>query len=220
MSKKDCCNNPEKILLVEGFTEQRVIPELAEANGIEWERDDKHCVCIEESGGFANMVQPGFLSVKLKQSNVRCAGIIADANSDAESRFESIKNRCKRDFPTLPEKIEPDGLIRQNTEGKKLGIWLMPDNESHGMLETFLTYLIPSQQDKLVKYAKEARDKAKDMGAPFKDKHKDKAHIYTWLAWQDEPGRQLHQAVKEKVLAPRSPYADPFLRWFRNLFEV
>ncbi len=35
---------------------------------------------------------------------------------------------------------------------------------------------------------------ARSLGAPCIEAHVSKANIYTWLAWQDPPGRQLHQA--------------------------
>ena len=54
----------------------------------------------------------------------------------------------------------------------------------------------------------------------FKDVHKTKAVIHTWLAWQDEPGPQLHEAVKHRVLDPKKPESRAFVDWFRRLFGV
>ncbi len=61
---------------------------------------------------------------------------------------------------------------------------------------------------------------AKRNGAPFKDVHRTKAEIHTWLAWQDEPGKQLHQAVHHRVLDPAKPESRSFVNWFRQLFDV
>ncbi|WP_411729037.1 DUF3226 domain-containing protein [Pseudanabaena sp. UWO310] len=44
--------------------------------------------------------------------------------------------------------------------------------------------------------------------------------MYTWFAWQDPPGRQLHQAVKETVLDPKHPNAQKFVKWFRDLYGL
>jgi hypothetical protein len=41
---------------------------------------------------------------------------------------------------------------------------------------------------------------AKTKGAKFIDEHIDKAYIYSWLAWQKPPGRQLHNAIQEEIL--------------------
>lgn len=54
----------------------------------------------------------------------------------------------------------------------------------------------------------------------MKPTHHDKADIHTWLAWRDPPGRQLHDAVKQRILRPDSPHAAPFVRWFRRTFDV
>ena len=88
------------------------------------------------------------------------------------------------------------------------------------MMETFLKFLVPDPDDPILSFATKARDEAKSLGAPFKDAHADKAVIHTWLAWQDPPGRQLHDAIVQKILDPKSPHAAPFVRWFRSLYAV
>ena len=54
----------------------------------------------------------------------------------------------------------------------------------------------------------------------FKDTHIDKANIYTWLAWQNPPGRQIHQAIMERILNPQHPKAQVFITWFKNLYDL
>ncbi|MBD2171263.1 DUF3226 domain-containing protein [Anabaena sp. FACHB-709] len=46
-----------------------------------------------------------------------------------------------------------------------------------------------------------------------------KAKIHTWLTWQEEPGRQLHQAITYKILNPQHPKAQTFVKWFKTLYE-
>lgn len=101
----------------------------------------------------------------------------------------------------------------------------MPDNRTGGMLETFLAYMIRDQSQPLWKYTKEVVSQvsqSKEFQAPFKEAHIDKANIYTWLAWQKQPGRQLHQAIKEHILDPRYPHpkAEAFFHWFKSLYEL
>ena len=102
----------------------------------------------------------------------------------------------------------------------KFGIWMMPDNKRRGMLETFLAYMIPTEKEPLWTYAQEVVVEAKKRGAPFKQVLEDKACIYTWLAWQKKPGRQLHDAVKMKILDPKHPKAQMFVRWFKCLYDL
>ncbi|MCK4659658.1 MAG: hypothetical protein KAV82_09085 [Phycisphaerae bacterium] len=213
--------NPSKKLLVEGDEDKRVIPQLIEANGIRWgENRDTWIVELDQCDGFENMVKPGVIETELKASGLEVLGIIADANDNAGRRWESLRNRCRGSFPELPDELPATGLIHESETGLKLGVWLMPDNRSHGMMETFLTYLVPDDSNPVLKHAESARNEARVLGAPYKDVHADKAKIHTWLAWQDPPGRPLHNAVMERLLDPCSPHAAAFVRWFRSLFGM
>ena len=210
-----------KKLLVEGDEDKRVIPYLMEANGIPWgETADTRVVEIDPCGGFENMIKQGLIETELKASGLKALGIIADANENARQRWSSLRNRCLGSFPELPDDVPATGLIHENESGLKLGVWLMPDNRSHGMMETFLTYLVPDNNNPVLRYAESARDEARTLGAPYKDVQADKAKIYTWLAWQDPPGRPLHNAVMERLLDPRSVHAAAFVGWFRSLFGI
>ncbi len=96
----------------------------------------------------------------------------------------------------------------------------MPDNHSHGMLETFLLCLAPNPKDVLSDFAEKSCIEAQKIGAAFKASHLIKAKIHTWLAWQEEPGRQLHEAVKHHILKADCAYSKPFVDWFRRLYRV
>jgi len=61
---------------------------------------------------------------------------------------------------------------------------------------------------------------AREKGAKFKENHWDKANIYSWLAWQDPPERQLHQAVMQRILNPGDPKAQLFVNWFKALYDL
>ena len=210
-----------KRLLVEGREEERVIPELIEKNGIAWgNSEDSWPVKIDEFGGVEKLLKPGVIEAKLKSSGLSHLGILVDADDVLENRWAAIRDRCSRAFPNLPKAFPDSGIIVQNEPGLRLGVWIMPDNKTAGMLETFLGFLVPDTQDQLFVAAQESARNAKELGAPYLDTHVSKANIYTWLAWQDPPGRQLHQAVNQKILSPRSPHAQPFVSWFRQLYQI
>jgi hypothetical protein len=95
---------------------------------------------------------------------------------------------------------------------------MMPDNQGRGMLETFLSVMRPSGSDDLWQHAEGACAQATDLGAPFKEVHQNKAVLHTWLSWQDPPGRQLHEALRDRVLSDGSPLAKRFVAWFQRLF--
>ena len=217
MVRRSC----SKRLLVEGREEQRVIPELIEQNGVPWgETRETSIVFIDEFNGVDNLLKPGVIEAELKSSGLKQLGIVVDADDDLEKRWATIRSRCNQAFPELPKLFPSTGLIAENDAGIRVGVWIMPDNRSSGMLETFLGYLVPNTQDNVYIAAQRAVADARALGAPCIEAHVSKANIYTWLAWQDPPGRQLHQAVMEQILNPSSPFAQPFVSWFRKLYEL
>ena len=214
-------NRPKNKLLVEGAEDKRVIPELIEANGITWEPErGKYIVNIEPHGGIDNLLKPKLISTRLKRADLAALGLIVDADEEPISRWKSIRNVCLSSIPDLPESLPEEGLIHPTTIGPKFGVWMMPDNQMRGMLETFLAYMIRNEEEPLWKYACQTVTEAKNLGAPFKETHEDKANIYSWLAWQNPPGRQLHDAVKQRILDPQHPKAKAFVSWFQALYDL
>ncbi len=205
-------------LLVEGDDDKRVIPWLMDCF-IEWGDDpaDWPC-CIEEFGGYGPLLKDGEIQTQLKRGGLKTLGILVDANDDPAGRWNAIRQRCIADFPTFPAAVVPTGLNISNAAGLRLGVWLMPDNGSKGMMETFLALFVPPAGSALWTFAEQCCTDCKAHAAPYKNAHLDKARIHTWLAWQDPPGRPLHNAIIEQMLKPGSPQADQFVNWFCNLF--
>lgn len=135
--------------------------------------------------------------------------MLLDADDDALAAFASIRTLCLRDFPELPVAPSVGGTVTEH-DGRTLGIWVMPDNQRRGMLETFLGLLV-APDDAVWRHAIAARSEAVARGAPVKATHHDKADVHTWLAWQDPPGRQLHDAVKQRILRADSAAAAAFV---------
>jgi len=53
-----CCFHHQKVLLVEGKQDVRVIPELIEANGVNWGTRKSPVVYIRDYEGYQNLVDP------------------------------------------------------------------------------------------------------------------------------------------------------------------
>jgi hypothetical protein len=209
-----------KKLLVEGDEDLRTIPYLIEENGIGWGKKGSEIVNIISADGIEKLIEIDFINTHIKEPNLTIIGIMIDADESAPKRWSQLRNTCSNFYDNLPEILPENGLIHQEPDKPKLGVWLMPDNKLCGMLETFLTYLIRNEDNPILTHAKASRDIAKKLGAKYKDAHSDKAAIHTWLAWQDPPGRQLHNAVMEQILNPSSDRAQVFVKWFRDLFEI
>ncbi|MEM6403418.1 MAG: DUF3226 domain-containing protein, partial [Cyanobacteria bacterium P01_D01_bin.116] len=194
--------------------------EFIEAKGISWgETRETAIVDIEVYGGN-QFIDSDLIATELKASGLTNLGLIVDADDDCKSRWESIRNACLKIMPDFPQKLPDTGLIHQINNGIKFGVWIMPDNQQQGMLETFLSCMIDDENKPTWQYAQQVVPEAKNRGALCKDSHLDKANIYTWLAWQNEPGRQLHDAIKQRILNPNHPKANVFFNWFKDLYDL
>ena len=205
---------------MEGAKDLRVIPYLMEANGVVWESDGHPVVHIAPNNGAEQLLKQGVIESELAASGLEALGVVIDANGDARRRWSQVRDRCRNEFDGLPDEIPEDGHKVNHRDGPRFGGWIMPDNRFCGMLEDFLIRLIPDELGPLYGLAQNCVAEAARNGASFKDVHKTKAEIHTWLAWQDEPGPQLHEAVKHRVLDPKKPESRAFVDWFRRLFGV
>lgn len=210
-------------LLVEGKEEVFLISELAEKRlGIDWGNPVRKepPVDIHDCGGVAKLLDSVSLSTHLKTPNLKALGVVVDANSDLSARWNQLRNRFLSIFPTIPADPDPAGMIVENESGIRLGVWLMPDNRSPGMIEDLLQRLVSDGTHAILSYATEAVAEAQRRGAKLKSVHTAKGVIHTYLAWQDPPGLQLHQAIMSAALDPQSPNAQPFHDWFARLYEL
>ena len=211
--------NSKKLLLVEGEKDKRVVPYLMEKNGIAWTRGLEP-VNIKAIGG--NELTKADAAAYYKQSELEVLGIILDADSDIDATWKKLTELFGPHVPEFPKEVVVEGFIAKPTaDGVTFGAWIMPDNQSRGMLETFLHFLVRAEHKELWQYACEATGRASTRySAPFKSVQIDKARIHTYLAWQDEPGAQLHEAINYAILDPQLPYSLPFVTWFKRLYGL
>lgn len=214
---------PIRRLLVEGEEDLRVIPHLIEqATGLRWgERNEPKLVDIKPSGGIDKILEANYIATELKTARMHSLGVLLDADVDPIAQWQALRNRCLPLYGDFPAELPAEGLVLAPAQGVRFGAWLMPDNLQRGMLESFLLLLRPDGQNpELWEHTQLSVRQSQAHGAPWRLPHQDKALIHTFLAWQDPPGRQLHQALMQRMLDARSPAAGPFVAWFRRLFEV
>ena len=208
----------KRVLLVEGDEDKRVIPELIEATGITWETQDSYIVGIEALGSIEKVLKAGEIETRLKGSGLLALGVLIDADDDVNVCWQKIKNRIEKQYPNLPDIPPPKGFITQVSGMPKFGAWIMPDNTNRGMLETFLLHLRP--ESPLLELSTQVPQMAKQAGALFIDSHADKAQIYSWLAWQNPPGRQMHNAIQQQMLTEKNQLLLDFVEWFCSLYDI
>ena len=209
-----------RTLLVEGATDKRVIPYLMEANGVTWPEPPHHPVEIESWGSVDDLLKPEAINNAVKEPGREALGVVVDANGDAAARWDQLRARCSSEFAELPERIPAEGLQVVHALGPRFGVWIMPDNRFTGMLEDLLVRLIPEDSGPRHQLARDCVAESRLSGARFRNAHQTKVEIHTWLAWQDPPGLQLHEAVNHTVLDPTRPESRPFVNWFKSLFRL
>lgn len=121
-------------------------------------------------------------------------------------------------YKTCPEVPDPQGTIIVEPNKPLVGIWIMPDNTTAGILEHFVTTLIP-KGDPLWPRAQQCVDQIPPAQRPFNKASLPKAKIHTWLAWQEEPGAKMGGAIARKYLDPNTPTAEIFIAWIRRMLD-
>ena len=159
------------------------------------------------------------LGALLNTENKETIGVVLDAdNPDFAAKWHKFQTTLdKVGIHCLDDQPNENGTIIPATDDHpKIGIWLMPDNRIDGMLEDFcMTMAEPSAID----FAQESVSMAQEKGlTSFIVNHHSKAVVHTYLAWQNEPGRPLGQAITAKVLDPSHPLAKTFVDWLKKLF--
>lgn len=197
-------------MLIEGINDWHVINALCE-----------HYVLPENFGlnvcGSDDLVFKK-LRALLNTENKEPIGVVLDAdNPDFAAKWHKFQATLNKagiycdDKPSLTGTIIPAIDVYP-----RIGLWLMPDNIMDGMLEDFCMMMAESGS---IDFAKDCVSTAQEKGhASFIANHHSKAIVHTYLAWQDEPGRPLGQAITAKVLDPKHPLAQTFADWLRRLF--
>lgn len=205
-----------KVLLVEGAGDEGVIKEILN----EW---NVPCPCIKACGSDAQVFQ----ALKLYLSNpgqYKTIGVIVDADINPVGRlqrFVQVLNASKRfrldeNNPLTAEGLITDGVV---VDAARVGLWVMPDNQSHGMLEDFLAVMADTAHPELMVESESAISNIESKGLQqYTPRHRPKAKIHTYLAWQKDPGSTLPQAIQKHYLDVSSENARPFVSWINRLF--
>ena len=213
-----------KKLLVEGADDANVCYHLLTCHHIAVkERDTKKVkndgIEIVDTKGIENLLGSLLRQIQA-DSSLASLGIVVDADEDIVGRWQSLRDiLLKAGYSTAPTDPDLEGTIIYEGDQPTVGIWIMPNNELPGMLEHFCRFLVP-HDDCLWDHAESIVQQVMQVDCRFPDPHVMKAQIHSWLAWQDEPGKPLGQAITKKFLDAQAPYAQQFVAWIRRLYEL
>jgi hypothetical protein len=210
----------QNLLLVEGKDEQFTLPFFMDEFVVWGDNKEQRAVEIKELDGVDNLLKPGVIEAESKVPGLRALGIIVDANEHFNSRWLRVRERCRKVVADFPEDLPTGGLIHQIPTGLRIGVWIMPDNRSRGMLETFLSYLLIPERLPLWDFAKESCERASGFDGCYTIAHRDKAYVHTYLAWVEPPGLTLPYSILKRAFDARLPLAENFVRWFMDLFQL
>ena len=202
------------LLLVEGKDDQHVIYAIRDFYNI-----DKESFKIQDKEGIDNLFE-GFEANLIEGSAaIERIGIVIDADVDLNARWQKtgavLERAGYRDLPAAPD---PAGLVHAQEFLPTVGVWIMPDNRLHGMLEDFLVYLVPVGSRVWEKAVEASQEVSAMDEETFSEIHLSKAQIHAYLAWQKEPGKPFGTAITAKYLEAGTPQCTAFADWLRRLF--
>jgi len=199
-----------KQLLVEGKDDQHVVWALCEKFQIEEVFDVIDCE------GIHNLLNQ--LPVRIKQSGIQAIGIVIDADADISTRWRTLSSLLSSLGYTVPIVIPDEGLIVSYNE-IILGVWIMPNNSLNGMIENFMQFLVPDD-DQLLDIANNSLNQIEGDGLnKYNIIHKSKALIHTWLAWQEDPGTPMGLSITKRYLTTDAEICNIFMEWIKAVFN-
>lgn len=177
--------------------------------------------------GWGNLVKNlPILLAQIKAGDIDKLGIILDADFPPENnggftkRHELVSSQLKEAGYVIPSKLTFNkGDIFVHSDGlPNVGLWIMPNHQVNGMLESFIESIITSDanQPKLIAHASSVISK---LPVTLFDAQLRtiKAKIFTWRAWQTRPGLPLNKALNDGILDATK--AKNFEAWLKNTFK-
>ncbi len=213
-------------LHVEGRDDQHSLIHLLIRHGIDYDSkpwppefpEFKMAAEKSQVGGVAALLKAVPRDVRL--STGRAVGFVLDADSPLPNRWAAVRRQLQLVDVDVPDECPREGFVGESRKYKsRVGVWLMPDNQHDGTLETFLRALI-SDQDPLIEHAESATDHATKLGAQFAPADRLKAVVHAWLAWQEKPGLPYGTGMRAAYFMHDHEVAIRFVRWFKRLYGI
>ncbi|OQY43527.1 MAG: hypothetical protein B6242_14525 [Anaerolineaceae bacterium 4572_78] len=189
--------NKSNVLLVEGNDDKHVIIHFLKRY-LNIEKVEA-LANIRDVGGKSNLFNEKFLGEELKSFKLQRLGIVIDSDElnpveNISANWVKLRDLMKRLGMNPPDIPNSNGVIfkfkSEYDTVIKVGIWVMPNNESVGAIENFLLELIP-HDDEFIEHVKTCLEHVEPHAKTNRRTWLPKAQMRTWLAWQKEPGKVI-----------------------------
>lgn len=130
-------DSASRVLLVEGSTDMHVVIHICKRASI----PDFN---IDLKGSVEGLLES--IPNEVRVDGRAALGIMLDANDHPSNRWEAVKGRLRKVGIEPPPNPQPEGVVIDSDPSKglpRVGVWMMPDNESPGELENFLKEMLP-----------------------------------------------------------------------------
>lgn len=201
---------PARVLLVEGKDDSAVVQSLCNYHRV------PEVFAVQPKQGDTRLLDG--LPLELRRRGLDRLGIVLDGDNNTRARWDAVRGTLLQEgHEDLPDRLDPKGTVIAAPDRPRFGVWIMPDNDAPGMLETFAASLVPPD-DFLWAHAAAVLNEIPAEHRRFREVERPKAHIHTWLAWQEGPGSPMGQAITKGDLDANAPAARQFVAWLRRLF--
>ena len=196
----------DRVLLVEGPDDKHTVLNLCgvSANMPTFDIDDKE--------GAPNLLKS--IRGEILMEGRTAVGIVLDANGDPNGRWQAVAGRLRDADIQPPEAPAPTGIIIEGNP--RVGVWLMPDNQSCGELENFVARMIP-RDDAVWPLSQNYIEKIPDADRKFTKGKTLRAKVHAWLAAREHP-RRMGSAIGAGDLNADVELSKRFVSWLRDLF--
>lgn len=237
--------NPKHVILVEGEADRQVLECLCQLIGIDPKitvftptglslletlgrdvdgiQSESQTKIKDTKQGVYNLLSR--LLPSLEDGQLERLAIIVDADqtgSNSGGFDETLRQLQEKLAPYERANSEQGLLFRHPQGGYPIGVWIMPNNQDDGMIETWLSGCIHPDESSIFKYAAQATQQVEPQ--KFTEQRRIKAEIATWLAWQKKPSIGLYAAFwrdKKKTLQlidDQAPHYQALTAWLKQVF--
>ena len=202
-----------RVLLVEGQNDKHVVIHLVNRR-FSGDNETAPEFYIKDMEGVQPLLD--VIGAEIIAPQREAVGILVDADDDVNARWEAVRNRLLEEGVSAPPRPNPNGTVIHTAGKPRVGVWIMPDNETGGELEGFVERMIPAN-DRVWPLSQEYIDGIPPEHQEFSKNKALRAKIHAWLAAREDP-RQMGLAIGAEDLDIDGPLCRRFVAWLEELF--